>query len=490
MSTQPAAPRPARHRDAEAALDRLRPTGPPEATPVDVPRHPDGRVDLVRLLAASTTLLETRPQSGAEAGTSYAVVGTAGRLLHDGTTTLLVDTDGAHDLGPDPFAALDAVATVLESTPDAPHPPDVPGDLTAGLVGAWSYDLGRVIEDVPTTARADRDHAWLDLAVVTAVVVVDHDTESATLVRRALVGTPNPPGAVDVQTALSDPAPPDVAVPARLATSTMTPQQHHDGVRTILDHIAAGDTFQVNLAHRLSTSWEADDVALYRALRDQSPAPHLAVHRCHDGASIVSISPETFLHARDGIVRTRPIKGTRPRHTDAGQDAAARDDLVRSAKDRAENVMVVDMERNDLGRVCLPGSVTVPELLEVEAHPTVWQLVSTIEGRLAPGVGWGGLLRATFPCGSVTGTPKVAAMAIIDRLEPVRRSWYCGAIGFLAPGRASLSVAIRTAVVDGGRVDYAAGGGIVADSDPIDEYDETLAKARAFLDAVNAEVAT
>ena len=457
---------------------------------MDVPRHPDGRVDLVRLLPAATTLLETRPQSGGEAGMSYVVVGTAGRLLHDGVTTTLVDAQGAHDLGPDPFAALDEVTAALDATPDAPHPVDVPGDLSAGLVGAWSYDLGRVIEDVPTLARADRDHAWLDLAVVTAVVVVDHASESATLVRRPLAGTPNPPDATHLLATLSGAASPEVAVGPRVATSTMTPDQHHDGVRTILDHIAAGDTFQVNLAHRLSTSWEADDVALYRALRAQSPAPHLAVHRCHDGSSIVSISPETFLHARDHVVRTRPIKGTRPRSADPAADDVARDDLVRSAKDRAENVMVVDMERNDLGRVCVPGSVTVPELLEVEAHPTVWQLVSTIEGHLSPGVGWGGLLRATFPCGSVTGTPKVAAMAIIERLEPVRRSWYCGAIGFVAPGRASLSVAIRTAVVDDGRVDYAAGGGIVADSDPADEYDETLAKARAFLDAVNAEVAT
>ncbi len=144
------------------------------------------------------------------------------------------------------------------------------------------------------------------------------------------------------------------------------------------------------------------------------------------------------------------------------------------------------MERNDLGRVCRPGSVRTRDLLQAEAHPTVWQLVSTVEGELADGVGWGGLLAATFPSGSVTGTPKVRAMQVIEELEPVRRSWYCGSLGWLGPGAASLSVAIRTAVLYDGTVDYAAGGGIVADSEPDLEIAESWAKAAAFLTAVGA----
>jgi para-aminobenzoate synthetase component I len=186
----------------------------------------------------------------------------------------------------------------------------------------------------------------------------------------------------------------------------------------------------------------------------------------------------------------RPIKGTRPRDADPDLDAAHADDLATSAKDRAENVMVVDLERNDLGRVCVPGSVRVPRLCVVEAHPTVWHLVSDVVGRLREGLGYGQLLRATFPCGSITGAPKVRAMEIIETLEPVRRGWYCGAVGFLAPGAASLSVAIRTATLHAdGTVDHGAGGGIVADSDPAAEHAESLDKAAAFLRAVAGHLA-
>ncbi|MEX2504012.1 MAG: anthranilate synthase component I family protein, partial [Egicoccus sp.] len=271
------------------------------------------------------------------------------------------------------------------------------------------------------------------------------------------------------------------ARPPALRTS-LDHDRHLARVADVLERIAAGDVFQVNLTQRLTSHWEHDAAALYRALRRESPATFGAVL---PAIGVASVSPETFLAVAGRQVTTRPIKGTRPRHPAPDLDAALADDLSTSAKDRAENVMVVDLERNDLGRVCRSGSVRVPELAAVEAHPTVWHLVSTVTGELRPEVGYGELLRATFPCGSITGAPKIAAMQIIERLETVRRGWYCGAVGFLSPGAASLSVAIRTATLQAdGTVDYGAGGGIVADSDPADERRESFDKAAAFLRAV------
>ncbi|MFP4311414.1 MAG: anthranilate synthase component I family protein, partial [Nitriliruptoraceae bacterium] len=278
--------------------------------------------------------------------------------------------------------------------------------------------------------------------------------------------------------------PDTVVIPSQPAWTSLPRSAHLAAIDRILACIGRGEVFQVNLAQRLSARWPGDVYELYRALRAVSPAPFGAAL---PDVGVASISPETFLAVDEDQVTTRPIKGTRPRALDAGLDAAMADDLATAVKDRAENVMVVDLERNDLGRVCVAGSVRVPELTRVEAHPTVWHLVSTVTGRLVPDLGYGGLLAATFPCGSITGAPKIAAMQLIDELEPVRRGAYCGAVGFLAPGRARLSVAIRTAVLHAdGTVDHGAGGGIVADSDPDQEHAESLDKAAAFLTAVRA----
>lgn len=273
-------------------------------------------------------------------------------------------------------------------------------------------------------------------------------------------------------------------VAPQVAWTSLARAAHLAAVEAVLAAIGEGKVFQVNLAQRLSARWSGDVHDLYRSLRDNSPA---AFGAALPDVGVASISPETFLAVDGTQVVTRPIKGTRPRAPDAALDAALADDLATAVKDRAENVMVVDLERNDLGRVCRPGTVRVPELTRIEGHPTVWHLVSTVQGELVAGTGYGELLRATFPCGSITGAPKIAAMGLIEQLERVRRGWYCGAIGFLAPGHARLSVAIRTAVLQpDGVVDHGAGGGIVADSDPSSEHAETLDKAAAFLRAVSA----
>jgi para-aminobenzoate synthetase/4-amino-4-deoxychorismate lyase len=253
------------------------------------------------------------------------------------------------------------------------------------------------------------------------------------------------------------------------------------------ERIAAGDLFQANLALRLRAPLEGDAVDLL-ARGAAALAPDRAAWLAGPWGAIASLSPELFLARRGDAVRTAPIKGTRPRPADPARAEALRAELAASAKDRAENVMIVDLMRNDLGRVCAPGSVAVTALAEVRPHAGVWHLVSEVAGRLRPGVGDGALVAATFPPGSVTGAPKLAAMDVISALEGAARQAFCGAIGFAGPvAGLELSVAIRTFECVGGHAWLDVGGGIVADSDPAAEAAECLAKARPLLAAIGAE---
>jgi para-aminobenzoate synthetase component I len=478
-----------------------------------VPRRPDGTVDLDAALAALAPALILESADGG--GWSYVVPTDTPMLRDDGHGTVLHDGGRRHTLGPDPFTALDRVCSTLGVQPGPRTAGDGP-PFTGGLVGAFAYDLGHRIEAIGSRARRDRTHPDLVLWLASHVLAIAPDRERAVLVGRAFdLGAPTGPDGGSA-TAPSVPPPRSAAragadrwdarareLAGRLArarppaapsttvrprpqpvTTSLPADRYLAAVVALLARIGAGDVFQVNLTQRLTARWDADAHALYRALRAESAA---AFGACLPALGIASVSPESFLTVAERTVTTRPIKGTRPRAGDPALDAALADDLATAVKDRAENVMVVDLERNDLGRVCVPGSVTVPQLTEVEGHPTVWHLVSTVRGTLRPDVGYGELLRATFPCGSITGAPKVAAMRLIDTLEPVRRGWYCGAVGFLSVGAASLSVAIRTATLQpDGSVDYGAGGGVVADSDPQAELAESLDKAVPFLRAVEA----
>jgi para-aminobenzoate synthetase component 1 len=259
------------------------------------------------------------------------------------------------------------------------------------------------------------------------------------------------------------------------------------GVETILGEIAAGEVYQACLTHRLELDYPGDPWDLYRELRRASPAPFACFLELPE-VSVVGSSPERFLRVLpDGRVESRPIKGTRPRGRDPEEDRRLRQQLADSEKDRAENLMIVDLVRSDLGRACATGSIAVPELLAIEDYASVFQLVSTVTGRLAPGRDALDLLRASFPPGSMTGAPKIAAMRLLDRLEPVRRGIYSGAIGWLdVRGGADLAVVIRTLLVRQGRAYLHAGAGIVADSDPHAEWRETLDKAGPLLDALAA----
>jgi len=258
-----------------------------------------------------------------------------------------------------------------------------------------------------------------------------------------------------------------------------------EAVSRVREYIYAGDIFQANLSQRFEAPLPGDPWLFYRALRAVNPAPFGAYFTC-PGATVLSTSPERFLRVSGGgHVETRPIKGTRARGVGPEHDAALGQALTESAKDRAENLMIVDLMRNDLSRVCAPGSVRVSELFALERYATVHHLVSTVVGDLAPGFDAFDLLRAAFPGGSITGAPKLRAMEIIAEMEPSRRGVYCGSLGYWSTtGEMDSSIAIRTAVVRDGRIYFSAGGGIVADSDPEQEYRETLDKVRATIDVL------
>jgi para-aminobenzoate synthetase component 1 len=287
-----------------------------------------------------------------------------------------------------------------------------------------------------------------------------------------------------------DPAPrcaPDSAPPLEVARP-FDEAGYADLVRTVKREIECGNVYQANLTQRLDVPFDGDAWRLYRALRRLNPAP-VACFFALPELAIAGSSPERFLRVTpEGHVESRPIKGTRPRGRTPEEDARLRDELVRSDKERAENLMIVDLMRNDLGRVCATGSVAVPGLMRVEEYASVFQLVSTVTGRLEAGRDVVDLLCAAFPPGSMTGAPKLAAVRLLERLEPVRRGVYSGAIGYFdVRGGADLSVVIRSIVLRKGRASVHVGGGVVADSEPAAEYRETLDKARAPLQALAAE---
>ena len=266
--------------------------------------------------------------------------------------------------------------------------------------------------------------------------------------------------------------------------SNFTREQYCRTVEQVKDYIAAGDIYQANLSQRFEAELEISPFELYCRLRAINPAPFASFLNFGD-VVVASASPERFLLLSDKIVETRPIKGTRPRSSDPEKDRQYREELLNSEKDRAELIMIVDLERNDLGRVCLPGTVKVPELFTLEAYATVYHLVSTVTGVLPEDKDITDLLYASFPGGSITGAPKIRAMEIIDQLEGLKRNVYTGSIGYISlDGKADLNIVIRTFVIKNNRVYFQVGGGIVADSEPEKEYQETLDKAKALMESL------
>ncbi|MCZ6573727.1 MAG: aminodeoxychorismate synthase component I [Planctomycetota bacterium] len=362
---------------------------------------------------------------------------------------------------------------------------DTPLEWGPGWIGLFGYGLRRALEEVPERHENETDIEDLDLSYYPAVAVHDAERAEWWLVWREACRD----AAQHLLGRLMHPAPPlRGALPARDAIrSCVKREEYLAAAAQAVEYVRAGDVFQVNYSHEFRFPYEGDPLALYLALRRTNPAPYSAYLDLGQGRAVLSTSPELFLHVRGREVVTRPIKGTRPRGEDTEQDRGLRQELLNSEKDAAELAMIVDLERNDLGKVCEPGSVAVGRERFVESYASVHHLVAEVRGRIEEGLGRCALLEACFPGGSITGAPKVRAMQIIDELEAGRRGPYTGSIGWLGDnGALDLNIAIRTAVLGKGVVRVHVGGGIVADSQPEAEYAETLAKGEAMFRALSS----
>ncbi len=406
---------------------------------------------------------------------------------------------GRRVLEGDPLETLRSLLPRLASELPASDWPFV-----GGAVGYLGYELADLYEDLGPPVLLDAGLPDAVVLFVDRLLAWDHETGDAAAFG---LGTGGDPGSArrvaeaNAQVAASWLAEPRPVGPGRRERSprpatggAFDEASYAKAVSAVLEEIAAGRVYQACLTHRIERDFAGDPWDLYRALRRLNPAPFAAFLELPEVA-LVGSSPERFLRVgSDGSVESRPIKGTRPRGRHAAEDRALRAALESSAKDRAENLMIVDLVRNDLGRACAVGSVRVPELMAIEDYAAVFQMVSTVSGRLREGCDALDLVRAAFPAGSMTGAPKIAAMRLLRRLETVRRGPYSGALGYLdARGGADLSVVIRTLAIHGGRAVLHTGGGVVADSEGRAEWRESLDKARpllAALDEASAKGAT
>ncbi|GLU48421.1 aminodeoxychorismate synthase component I [Nocardiopsis ansamitocini] len=393
-----------------------------------------------------------------------------------GTGSVRVETAG--NTYTEPGTIFDVLQDRVATVPTA-HPV-LPFDFTGGYVGYFGYELKADCGGAAVHRSRTPDSAWLRCDRFVAIdhlegrcylVAADGDTAWLDHVADVLTGLPAAPDLPD-------------GVPAVEPEPLL--ERHRAGyladVKECLAQLTAGESYEICLTNRLRLSAPADGFSFYRRLRRASPAPYAALVRM-GGLTVHSASPERFLRVDgEGWLESRPIKGTAPRHPDPVEDARLRDELRTSAKTRAENLMIVDLLRNDLGRVSEVGTVSVPEFMYTESYATVHQLVSTVRGRLRTGVSPVAAIRACFPAGSMTGAPKRRTMEILDRVESSARGVYSGALGYLSySGAADLSVVIRSAVSTHGGMEVGAGGAIVLDSDPAEEYEEMLLKARVPL---------
>ena len=448
--------------------------------PIALPDGPRGTMARLRgdggfALLESALVMPGQAEWSCIAGPSRAT------LYTDENTTQLLREGRVQATWADPFEALAALATGQSVRVDGERPAGM--GFIGGWVGLLGYDLARQVERLPTLARHDPPLPRLWWMAVDQVLAYHHPTGQWWHATARGPADRWPWSTADresvwARTLERAAGPP----PQRGHWHCGERRQGMDraaleaGVDRIRERIAAGDVLQVNLTRREDAAFEGDAWALYEDLVAAHPAPFAAFIE-GPGFAVASCSPERFLHLQGDEVEARPIKGTVGRGADAAQDEALRAQLAASEKDRAENLMIVDLMRNDLGRVALTGSVHVPGLFTLEPYASVWQMVSTVRARLRPECGVADLLRACWPPGSMTGAPKIKAMQMIESLEPVRRGFYAGSVGYLGcDGRMDLSVFIRSAVVADGRVMVQLGGGIVADSQPASEWEETVAK--------------
>ncbi|MFS8477762.1 MAG: anthranilate synthase component I [Micromonosporaceae bacterium] len=467
-------------------------------------------VGVYRKLAGGpgTFLLESAEQGAGAAGPAwsrYSFVGVrslATLIGAKGTAQWLGQPPENVPTGGDPIEVLRATVTALGGpstrAADAGEPP-----LTGGLVGFLSYDLVRRFARLPDLASDDLDFPELGLMLATDLVVLDHYTGEAVLVANAILperadeqqataAYHQAVGRLDAMTtALSRPNPPmvstvDMSAAAAIGSSRTPEGEYPKAVEAAKEAIRAGECFQIVVAQRFERATSADPLDIYRVLRTTNPSPYMYLLR-FDGFDIVGSSPEAHLKVTGRRALLHPIAGTRPRGATPEEDARLAAELLADPKERAEHVMLVDLGRNDLGRVCRPGTVDVPQFMTIERYSHVMHLVSTVVGELAEGRTAFDALAATFPAGTLSGAPKVRAMEIIEELEPTRRGLYGGTVGYFGfGGNLDMAIAIRTALVRDGVAYVGAGAGIVADSDPQTEEQETRNKAAAVLAAIGA----
>ena len=389
-------------------------------------------------------------------------------VVADPVKTLTTDDLSLTD---DPLVQLQQAINALGLSA-APNP-DLP--FQGGALGLFGYDLGRRFETLPDLAEDDIPLPDMAVGLYDWALIVDHHRQVVSLLSHA---------DVNARLAWLDAQEPATSVDFQLTSgwrANMTEKEYAEKFARVQAYLQSGDCYQVNLAQRFQATYQGDEWQAFSRLNASNRAPFSAFVRLERGA-ILSLSPERFIHLANGTIQTRPIKGTLPRLADPAADRQQADKLAASPKDRAENLMIVDLMRNDIGRVAVPGSVRVPELFVVEPFPAVHHLVSTVTAQLPASRTACDLLRAAFPGGSITGAPKVRAMEIIDELEPHRRNAWCGSIGYVSLcGTMDTSITIRTLTACDGNLYCSAGGGIVADSQVDAEYQETFDKVNRIL---------
>jgi anthranilate synthase component 1 len=454
-------------------------------------------VGVYRKLAGNrpgTFLLESAEQGRQWSRYSFVGVSSAGTLTERDGRSLWVG-HGDPELPEDPVAALTVLSRRLRSPRMEGLPP-----LTGGLVGYLSYDAVRRMERLPSTAVDDIGMPELSMMLVTDLAVLDHADGTVLLLANVVDGLTDPSYDAAVArldamcAALAEPTPSSVATVDLAARPDVvrqtSPAEHMARVETVKEHIRAGDAFQVVLSQRFEVRTEVDALDVYRVLRASNPSPYMYLLRFAGRETpfdVVGSSPEALVTVTGNAAVLHPIAGTRPRGASPAEDARLAAELLADPKERSEHVMLVDLGRNDLGRVCTAGSVDVVEFMQIEKYSHVMHIVSTVVGTVEPGCDALDVLTATFPAGTLSGAPKPRAMEIIESLEPTRRALYGGTVGYVdAAGDMDMAIAIRTAVLHDGVAYVQAGGGLVADSDPAAEQAECENKAAAMLRAVAA----
>jgi para-aminobenzoate synthetase component 1 len=356
--------------------------------------------------------------------------------------------------------------------------------FTGGAVGYWDYELGGHFETLPKPKTSDINMPNMFIGIYASAIVVDHQNKQINFVSQD-EQAPQKWAQLEIQiNNLSQQTELDFKLTSPWL-SNMTKVEYAEKFQQVQQHLLSGDCYQINLAQRFSAGYSGSEYGsewtAYNKLRKQNSAPFSSFIR-HKNGAVLSVSPERFIEVKNNIIETKPIKGTRPRHADKAKDIELAKQLQNATKDRAENLMIVDLLRNDLSKVAVPSTVDVPELFEIESFPAVHHLVSKVTATLDPQFSALDVLRGAFPGGSITGAPKIRAMEIIHQLEPNPRSVYCGAIGYVKPnGDMDSNISIRTLVCNQNKIHCWAGGGLVADSVCDEEYQETLDKVNKIL---------